>query len=176
MASVIYNAHMRHVAKRVTVGVGLALVASASLLLAGCNRHEPDAQKALQLTDVESGWYDAGIVNGQNKLVPTISFRVKNVADQPITNVSFNAVFKVVDDPKELSSSYLKGIDALPPGQTSQPLVARSQLGYTSPEPRLQMLQHSQFKDVQVEVFAKHGAEQWANLGKYVIKRQLITQ
>jgi hypothetical protein len=90
--------------------------------------------------------------------------------------VSFNTVFKVIGDPKELAASYLKGVDSLNPGESSPPMVARSTLGYTSPEPRMQMLQHSQFKDVEAEVFAKHGPDQWISLGKYTIKRQLITQ
>ncbi len=41
-------------------------------------------QTALQLTDIVTGWFDSGIVNGQNKLVPTISFRVKNTSTQSI--------------------------------------------------------------------------------------------
>ena len=78
----------------------------------------------------------------------------------------------------ETGSAYLSGIDTkgLPPGQTSQEIVGRSELGYTSQEPRVQMLQHSQFRDVEAEVFAKHGPANWVSLGKYTIKRQLITQ
>jgi hypothetical protein len=175
LTMVSYNAGMRHSAKR-WGGVWLMVMLCAAALQVGCSQNEPDVAKALQLEDVESGWFDAGIVNGQNKLVPTVSFRVKNVADRPLSYVSFNTVFKVIGDPKELSASYLKGFDTLKPGDSSQPMVARSSLGYTSPEPRLQMLQHSQFKDVEAEVFAKHGSNQWVSLGKYTVKRQLITQ
>jgi|SRR5581483_4346786 len=177
MATMVsYNARMRDSEKR-WIGVWLMVVmVSAAALQVGCSRNEPDAAKALQLTDVESGWFDAGIVNGQNKLVPTVSFRVKNVADASISSVSFNTVFRVIGDPKELSASFLRGIDTLKPAESTQPMVARSTLGYTSPEPRLQMLQHSQFKDVEAEVFAKHRSNQWVSLGKYTVKRQLITQ
>ena len=35
---------------------------------------------ALQVTQVSSGWFDAGLDNlGRNKLVPTVSFRLENV-------------------------------------------------------------------------------------------------
>jgi hypothetical protein len=40
----------------------------------------------------------------------------------------------------------------------------------------VQMLQHSQFRDVEAEIFAKHASANWVSLGKYTIKRQLITQ
>ena len=179
MTPLIYNASMRHVAKRV-VGraASVLLLASIAILPTGCGSNEPDVKTALQVTEDVSGWYDVGIVQGQNKLVPEIAFRVKNVADRPITNTSFNVVFKVVNDQQVLGSSYLSGIDTkgLPPGQVSQEVVARSELGYTSPEPRVQMLQHSQFRDCEAEIFAKHGPANWVSLGKYTIKRQLITQ
>ena len=38
-----------------------------------------DLTKGLQVTVVNTGWYDAGIVNGQNKLVPTMEKRVSGV-------------------------------------------------------------------------------------------------
>ncbi len=90
--------------------------------------------------------------------------------------MSFNAVFKVIDDPEELGSALLKGIDGngLAPGQTAGPFVARSQLGYTSPAPRMQMLQHSQFKDAQVELFSKHRSGGWIKIGQYKIQRQVL--
>jgi len=169
---------MRHVANRLATGAGILALAAVACLQTACGGNEPDVKTALQVASDTSGWYDAGIVNGQNKLVPTLAFRVKNVADRPISNTSFNVVFRVVNDPQELGAAYLSGIDSkgLPPGQTSAEFVARSQLGYTSPEPRMQMLQHSQFKDVEAEIFAKRGSANWVSLGKFVVKRQLITQ
>jgi hypothetical protein len=41
-----------------------------------------DLTKGLQVTIVNTGWFDAGIVNGQNKLVPTVSFTLKNASGQ----------------------------------------------------------------------------------------------
>jgi hypothetical protein len=176
MTTLIYNASMRHVANRLAASAGIVLLVSAALLQVGCGPKEPDVKAALQVSESVSGWFDNGIVNGQNKLTPTLSFKVKNVADRPVTNITFNIVFKVVGDQQVLGSSYLRGFDSLEAGQTSTDFVGRSDLGYTSPEPRLQMLQHSQFKDVEAEVFAKRASENFVSLGKYTIKRQLITQ
>jgi hypothetical protein len=167
----------RLLAHRLRTWLLLTLASAACLVLPACGGQEPDVS-VLQLTDVVSGWFDAGVANGQNKLVPTIAFRVKNVSNQKITYVSFNTVFRVVNDPEELGSSLLKGLDSngLDSGASSEVFVARSQLGYTSPAPRLEMLQHSQFRDAQVEVFAKHGSTKWIKLGEYKIQRQLLTK
>jgi hypothetical protein len=41
-----------------------------------------DLTKGLQVAIVNSGWYDLGIVNGQNKLVPSVTFTLRNSSDQ----------------------------------------------------------------------------------------------
>jgi hypothetical protein len=162
---------------RVRAVTAFALLAGVPLLLAACGG-DVDIARALQVTDVVTGYYDAGIVDGKNKLVPSISFRVKNTHADTVSSVQLNAVFRVVGDQEELGSSFVRGIDAsgLAPGATTGAFVLRSTLGYTGEQPRNQMLQHSQFRDVQVEIFAKHGSEQWVKLGEHKVDRQLLTQ
>ena len=146
----------------------LALIASLlAIAAAGCG-DRVSAKEALRVTDVITGWFDSGVENGKNKLVPSISFRVTNAAGSPIHSVQLNAVFRIAGDQEELGSMLVKGIgtEGLAPGRTAGPFVMRSALGYTGEQPRMQMLQHTQFKDAQVEVFAKHGSKQWVKLAE----------
>jgi len=170
---------MAHVRFRRAAGRFVALPACAVLYLlaSGCSGNV-DLQKSLQVTSVVTGWFDAGIVGGKNKLVPTVSFQVKNVAAGPVRYVQLNAVFRVIGDQEELGSMFVKGIggDGLAPGASSEVYVLRSALGYTGEQPRHEMLQHGQFRDAKVEIFAKHGSEQWVKLGEYTVARQLLTQ
>jgi len=151
--------------------------AALSLLDSGCGDHI-DIKQALQVTSVVTGWFDAGVVGGKNKLVPTVSFQVKNVGARPVRFVQLNAVFRVIGDQEELGSMFVKGIggDGLGPGASSETYVMRSALGYTGEQPRHEMLQHGQFRDAKVEIFAKHGSGQWVKLGEYNVARQLLTQ
>lgn len=172
---------MKHVESKGSWALALGVVvlaAIAAVAQTGCGSGEPSADKVLQVTDVVTGFLDDGIRGGENKLVPLISYKVKNGGNAAVSYVSFNAVFKVIDDPEELGAALLKGIDGngLAPGQTAGPFIARSQLGYTSPAPRTQMLQHSQFKDVQVELFSKHRSGGWIKIGQYKIQRQVIAK
>ena len=48
------------------------LLCFLAFLCAGCGP-DVDLTKALQVEVVSTGWFDAGIVNGQNKLVPSIT-------------------------------------------------------------------------------------------------------
>ena len=49
-------------------------MAGCCVLVAGSISCGPrvDLKQALQVTDVSTGWFDAGIVDGKNKLVPSI--------------------------------------------------------------------------------------------------------
>lgn len=155
------------------------LVATVVLLVAaaGCGE-DVDVRSALEITDIVTGYYDVGIVDGKNKIVPSIAFRVRNASDRRIDSVQLNAVFRVEGDQEELGSMLVRGIDTkgLGPGELSETFVMRSSLGYTGEQPRSQMLQHKEFRDVQVELFAKHKAKQWVKIGQYRIDRQLLTR
>ena len=156
--------------------VAAVLATCSALALAGCGPRI-DVKQALEVTDVVTGWYDAGIVEGgKNKLVPSVTFRIKNVSSEPVTYVQFNAVFRVIGDVQELGSKLVRGIggDGLGPGQFAGPYTLQSDLGYTGEQPRADMLQHGQFQDAQVEIFAKHGSDQWVKLSGVNITRQLL--
>ena len=156
----------------------LVALALAGLVGSASCSSEPDAQKALSVIDVVTGWLDKGIVDGQNKLVPTISLKIKNAADRPLSYLQLNAVFRIVDETEELGSKVIwatQGSD-LEPGQSAGPFNLSSDLGYSSVAPRTQMLQHTLFKDAKVELFVKQGSRQWARLGEYRIARQLFAK
>ncbi len=152
----------------------------AVLALSGCSSTPLDLSKAVEVTDVSSGYFDAGIVDGsKNKIVPTIAFRLKNRSTAEIDSVQVIAKFNVIGDPEELGSApYVSAIgpEGLAPGQTGKAIVMKTNLGYTSEAPRAMMFTHSLFRDVQVELFGKYRAQQFQKLGQFKISRQLLTR
>lgn len=154
------------------------LVLIAALLCAGC-APPVDLTTGLQLKDVVTGWFDAGIINGQNKLVPSVTFRVKNVSDRKLVALQINAVFRRVTDKDEWGAGFLmvSGSEGLAPDMEAGPLTIRSQLGYTgSDQTREDMLRNSHFVDATVELFAKYASEQWKRVGEQPISRRLLTK
>jgi hypothetical protein len=138
-----------------------------------------DLTKGLQVTVTDSGWYDLGIVNGQTKLVPTVTFTLHNVSDQKLVTLQVNALFRRVSENTEWGSGFLTvvGSQGLAPGATTDPITVKSQLGYTgSEQSRQEMLQNTHFVDAKVELFGKYGSTQWVRLGAYPITRQLLTK
>src|ERR1700704_3541617 len=105
----------------------LALVSSA-----GC-APKVDLTKGLEVTILNTGWFDLGIVNGQNKLVPSVTFSLKNVSEKKLSTLQVNALFRRVTENDEWGSGFLTaaGSDGLAPGASTQPLTIKSPLGYT---------------------------------------------
>jgi hypothetical protein len=143
----------------------------------GSGAQQPITQ-LVQPVDVKTGWFDAGVENGLNKLVPTAMLSLKNVSGEPVANVQLNAVIRRVGETEEWGGAFTKviGAEGIPPGGQTKPIVLRSNLGYTGIEPRAQMLKNRQFVDASVQLFAKHGGEQWVKLGEWPIARDLLTQ
>jgi hypothetical protein len=137
-----------------------------------------DPTALLEAQDIVTGWYDAGLVDGKNKLVPSISLRLRNKSDASVRSVQINAVFKRVGETEMWGEHYGWAVqrNPLPPGATTSELVLRSGLGYTGEQPRLQMLQNREFVDARVEIFLKQGSRVWAKLAEFPISRQLLTQ
>lgn len=153
--------------------LGTCLTAGAS----ACRR-QPNPTTVLEPVEVVTGWYDAGIEDGKNKLVPSISLKLRNKSEQPTRSVQINAIFRRVGEAEMWGEHYGWAVEREPlaPGQTTQPLVLRSGLGYTGEQPRMQILQHSQFVDAKVDIFLKQGSTVWTKLAEFPIQRQLLTQ
>jgi hypothetical protein len=153
------------------------LLLFAALVSVGC-RPTVDLTKGLKVDVQNTGWFDAGIVNGQNKLVPTVTFTLANVSDQKLTTLQINALFRRVNEQDEWGTGFLTvaGSEGLAPGATTPPLTVRSQLGYTGTESRQEMLANSHFVDAKVDLFAKYASTQWVRIGEYPIKRELLTK
>ena len=134
-----------------------------------------DLGKDLQVTDVDSGWYDNGIKDGMNHLVPQISFRLKNVSAEPVNSVQMTIAFWR-DGADGMMEEVLKqgiGSEGVSAGATSEPVKARSPVGYTYAGPRAEALTNSNFVDVTARVFAKRGGKIF-KMGEYKIERKLI--
>jgi hypothetical protein len=152
----------------------------ATVALSACTSRTLDLPKALQVTDVSTGFFDAGIVEGnKNKIVPTISVRLKNIGNQPVNSVQMIAKFNRVGETEEWGSApYVRAIgpEGLAPGQTGGSVVMKCDRGYTGEQPRAELFTHSQFVDVKVALFAKYQAQNWVKMGDYTIARQLLTR
>lgn len=145
----------------------------------GCGA-STDAVAALEPVDVVTGWFDDGIVEGgKNKLVPSVSMKLRNTSDRALKSIQINAIFRRVGEPEMWGEYFGWAIPRQAPLSASaetKTLVMRSTLGYTGEGTRTQMLQNKEFVDVKVEIYLKQGSKALAKLAEYPIQRQLLTR
>lgn len=161
---------MRARARLVVVGV----LASA-LFISACGK-AVDLKQATQITDVSSGWFDAGIQDGKNKLVPSITFKINENPGTDLSSLSLNVVFRIAGEQEHWDDVFVQRVDFS--GDATAPITVRSQFGYTGdpPQTRADMLKNSQFRDMEAQIFAKQSSSQWVELHDVKIVRQLLTQ
>ena len=155
----------------------LVLIAcSLGLTAAAACGPEPDLAASLKLVPEISGYYDPGLQpDGQNKLVPSMTFRLKNEGPLPLNYVDIVIAYWPVGADGEKDSLQIKGIGstALEPGQTSEPFTVRSSVGYLSPMPRAEFFQSSYYTGFIIKVFAKRKGKT-TPLGEFPVEARLL--
>jgi hypothetical protein len=153
----------------------LLLASLLAAALAGCSK-PVDLKQAVEVTDVSTGWFDVGVVNGQNKLVPSVTFKLRKKAQVELSNIALNMVFKRQGEDGSYDDVFLQRVAF--EGPETSTITVRAQNGYTAdpPQTRADMLKHSLFRDVAVQIFAKQSSTQWVELQRVNVERQVLTQ
>ena len=148
---------------------------AAALAVASCST--VNLTQAVEVTDIISGWYDNGIKDGFNHMVPMITFRLKNKTDQPLNSVQLTVAFWQDGSDGEADSRQVVGIGgtAVPAGQSSESITVRSSVGYTLEGPRADLFTHSLYKDWTVRMFARRSGRIYS-IGEFKIDRRFIPQ
>ena len=173
----MYNACMSRWSVRNLAALVVFVLLPAGLQLA-CSRSR-DVSKDLKIVDARTGWYDAGIVDGKNKIVPSIAFTLAErlaggdrarAGERDLPSHQRDRS-RGVNTSRRRSAP--KGCSRVRPATN---WCLRGNLGYTSPDQsRAQILADRRFVDVKVEVFGKHGSRTWVKMGEFPIERKLLT-
>jgi hypothetical protein len=173
----MYNSRMRTPTRPGVRRLTRALLLSVAVVASACESR--DVQKDLSIVEVRTGWYDLGaLADGNNKIVPSISLKLKNISQKPISGVQIDAVFRKVNElDKVLDEHFVPGVASnasLLPGNSTGAIVLRSKWGFTGSETRSQMLENSQFIDAQVTILGRHGRNNWTQMSVVRIDRRLL--
>jgi hypothetical protein len=159
--------------------VAAILPVCATIAFASC-RNYIDPVAALEPVDVTTGWVDDGVrEGGKNRVVPSITFKLRNASNEPVNNVQMNVIFRRVGNDATWGEHFGPAVPRdgqLAPGATTDPHVIRSTGGYTGEDPKKDLLENSQFVDARVEIFVRQGSQTWARLAEFPIERKLLTE
>ena len=169
MAVLIYNpASMR-------LQPSVLILACVGLTAAAACGPQPDL-RTLKLVPTMSGYYDDGVQpDGQNRLLPSMTFQLKNEGTLPITYVDLVIAYWPKGADGEKDSKQIHGITGTPlePGAASEPITVRSGIGFTSLYPRAEFFSRPEFVDFIIKAFAKHRGRT-VSLGEHLVERRLL--
>jgi len=150
--------------------------ASVWFVAAGACGKYPDLKNQLKVVNAVTGYFDDGpTANHENRLLPSITFQLKNETDEPLSYIDLAIDFWQIGDDGPKDSKIVAGIaaKALEPGQTSDSLTIHSSIGYTLPGPRTDIFTNSLFKGFIAKLYAKfHGRT--SPLGELKVEPRLL--
>ena len=154
------------------------IVLVLSIAASGCGG-TIDVKEAFAVTDMSGGWFDAGIVDGKNRLVPSLTFRIQKKTAGDVSSPSLNILFKrlVGGQEEEFEDVFMQRVE-FTQGNSTDLLTVRPKAGYAGEgqQSRADMLNNSHFVDVRAIIFAKQSSSNWIELARYDIPRQLLTK
>jgi hypothetical protein len=155
-----------------------ALIVLLSLAASACGG-TVNVKETFIVTDVSGGWFDAGIVDGKNRLVPSVTLRIQKKTTDDVSSPSLNILFKrlVGGQEEEFEDVFMQRVE-FTQGNTTDLLTVRPKAGYAGEgqQSRADMLNNSHFNDVRAIIFAKQSSSNWIELARYDLPRQLLTK
>lgn len=150
----------------------------SAFIQTGCQKApSPEELKAsMEIVDVETKWVKKYYQPWPAKLtlVPAISFRVKNLTEEAIRYISFEAVFRFMDDTKNLGEGFLPGLPrgSIPPGETSDTILLKSRLGVEGKS--VSHFRNSpHWKTTLVKLFVRSKGSRFTLLGEWEVSRKI---
>ena len=137
---------------------------------------EPDLATALKLTPGITGYRLAGVDSmGQNRLLPSITFQLKNEGGIPMTYVDINVSFWQEGAVGETDSKLIRGITDKPlePGASTESITVDASIGYTSMVTTEQAFTSELYKPFIVKIFAKRRGKT-TMLGEYPVDQRVL--
>ena len=153
------------------------LAALALAVLPACKTMSSEELKSsIEVLDYTSSWvmkyYQPWPPRLQ--LVPQISFRIKNIGQNPLSYVNFNAVYQFKGDPENFGDAFRAAIrsKAVQPGATSDLIVLKSNLGVEGKN-LAGIRDNPQWKQAFVRLFAISKGSHPVPIGIYDVSRTI---
>lgn len=156
-----------------------AVLCAAGLLGSAACSSPVDIQRTFTVADLAGGYFDGGIVDGKNRLLPGATFRIEKKTDAAVGTFAVNVIFKKIvgNGEEEFDDVFLQRVE-FSDGNRTQPLTVRADTGITgdAPQSRAEMLQRADFPDMRAVIYIKQSSSNWVEIARHDLPRQLMTR
>ncbi len=164
--------------RKLALPAGLVISALVLSFFPACVKTmSPEELKAsIQVLDIQTKWVAKTYQPWPPKLtiVPSISFRIKNLSNKPVNYINFNAIFKFRDDQENLGDNFLAAIRKTPvlPGETSPVITLTSNFGVEG-KSLASFKDNPAWRAVVCKLFVQSKGSIHVPLGEYEISRTI---
>jgi hypothetical protein len=145
----------------------------------GSSMTEEELKASVELVEVDTRWEKKYYQPWPPKLilVPAISFKIKNVGDEPLEYIYCNGIFKFVDENENLGDNFVAGIRNKPvmPGELSNTIALQSFQGVEGKN-LAHFKNNPAWKTVTVNVFFKSKGSQFVLINSYEVSKRINFQ
>ncbi|MEW6456455.1 MAG: hypothetical protein AB1410_07075 [Acidobacteriota bacterium] len=132
-----------------------------------------ELKNSIMIFDIDTMWIEKYTRPWETVLVPVISFRVKNIGDEPLRFVYFNGVFKFKDEEQSLGDAYLLTMrKPLYPNQVSDRITLKSNYGYKASS-KAAFINNPRWKEMEVKIFTQSKSSGFVYLGTWNISKKI---
>ncbi len=135
-----------------------------------------ELKASVKLIDIDSRWEKKYYQPWPPKLilVPAIYFKIKNVGEKPLTYVYCNAIFKFINETKNLGDNFVAGIggNAVQPGETSETISMQSFIGCEGKN-LAHFKNNPAWNTAEAKIFIKSKGSQYILAGEYTISKKI---
>ncbi len=165
--------------KRAT-SIAACLIAAFALAIVhtGCDKTPSvtELKTYLEVTEMKTKWVDKYYQPWPQKLklVPVISFRVKNISGRTLRHVYFNAIFREKGEAENLGDDLLAAFGKKPllPGEVSDEIVMKSNFGVEGKN-LAHFKNNPAWKPVTLKLFIKIKGSRYALLGEWDVSQEI---
>ncbi len=130
--------------------------------------------KTLRIVAQDSIWVDRLKSTEKSIIVPSITFQVKNVGNEPIQDVIFKGEFIFQDNGEKLSEGVVEALkEPLAPGETGGDISLRSELGYEATSKAAFVKNPQNWRKMDVKIYAKQKDLEYVLLATYSIRQEM---
>ncbi len=133
-----------------------------------------ELSRSLELVSSETRWVNKEVTPYRVKIVPSVTFTVRNKGKRTIGNLKFVGIFMFADSGEQMSDGVTPLMpEPVEPGETTEEITINALYGYSATSKAAFMQNKSKWKPIKVKILAQTSSNSFAPLGVIPV-RQVI--
>ncbi len=136
---------------------------------------EDEVARSVEIVPRDSLWVDKKGLHGEVIIVPSLTFRVRNRGQRPLSFLCIDGEFSYQETKERMWSGYVEVFKGtpLPPGGESEDIQLKSWNGYTATSKQAFFANLPEWKKIELTLFAKTQGSGYVKVGTFPIRQAI---